>query len=58
VERLREEIARQQEMAQMQAQLQQKDQQIAAQMGEIEKRAGYENYLIGELQKRTAGGKA
>ena len=58
VERLREEIARQQELAQMQAQLQQKDQQIAAQMGEIEKRAGYENYLIGELQKRTAGGKA
>ena len=58
VERLREEIARQQELAQMQAQLQQKDQQIAAQMGEIEKRAGYENYLIGELQKRTAGGKS
>lgn len=58
VERLREEVARQQQMAEMQAMLQQKDQQIAAQMGEIEKRAGYENYLIGELQKRTTGGKA
>lgn len=58
VERLREEVARQQQMAEMQAMLQQKDQQIAAQMGEIEKRAGYEKYLIGELQKRTMGGKA
>ena len=56
VERIRSEIM--QQMQQMQAQIQQKDQQIAAQMGEIEKRAGYENYLIGELQKRTAGGKA
>ena len=56
VERIRSEIM--QQMQQMQAQIQQKDQQIAAQMGEIEKRAGYENYLIGELQKRTTGGKA
>lgn len=54
VERLRGEIA--QQMQQMQVQIQQKDQVIADQLKQIEKRAGYENYLVNELKKAKEGG--
>jgi hypothetical protein len=47
VDRIREEIARQQQMAMMQ-------QQIASLEGEVANREGYEGYLLGEIQK--AGG--
>lgn len=48
VERIKAEIARQQEIAQMQGQIQQLQ-------GEVENRAGYENYLLGEIKKMTGG---
>lgn len=44
VERIREEIARQQEMAMMQ-------QQIQDLQGEVANRQGYEDYLLGEIKK-------
>lgn len=56
VERLREEIARQQEMAQMQAQLAEKENIIQQQRNDIEIRARYENYLADRLKKKKTGG--
>lgn len=48
VERIKAEIARQQEHAQQQAQIEQLQ-------GEVESRAGYENYLLKEMQKMSGG---
>lgn len=58
VDRLREEVARQQEIAALQQQIAEKDNIMAQQMGEIENRAGYEGYLVGKLKEQRAGGKA
>ena len=52
VERLREEIARQQELAQMQQQIAERDNIINQQKGEIENRARYEEYLIGQIKSK------
>lgn len=58
VERLREEIARQQEMAQYQAAIAERDGIIEQQKDEIGKRAEYENYLIEKIKGQVAGGNA
>jgi hypothetical protein len=55
VERLREEIARQQEMAQMQQQIAARDNIINQQKGEIENRAKYEQYLIEQMGGKVKG---
>jgi hypothetical protein len=55
VERLREEIARQQELAQMQQQIAERDNIINQQKGEIENRARYEQYLIGQIKSKGEG---
>ena len=48
VERIKAEIQRQQEIAQYQA-------QIAELQGEVQNRAGYENYLLSKMQNMTGG---
>jgi hypothetical protein len=58
VERLREEIARQQEIAQYQAAIAERDNVINQQKGEIGKRAGYENYLVEKIKEQATGGNA
>ena len=58
VERLREEIARQQEIAKMEAALAEKDGIIEQQRAEIGKRAKYENFLINKVKEKVTGGKA
>lgn len=50
VERIKAEIARQEEIAQMQGQIQQLQ-------GEVENRAKYENYLLGKMQEMNGGHK-
>lgn len=54
VERVREEIRRQAEMARMQEQIAAKEAQAAQLAGEIESRKGYEDYLKGEISARNA----
>lgn len=53
VERVREEIRRQAEMARMQEQIAAKEAQAAQLAGEIESRKGYEDYLKGEISARN-----
>ena len=50
VERLREEVARQQQIQQLEAAVAERDGIIKQQKGEIENRAEYENYVISMLQ--------
>lgn len=58
VERLREEVVRQQEMAQLQAQIAERDGIIEQQKAEIGNRAEYEKYLIEKMKKKAVGGNA